>query len=255
MKRYSKLILILIPLIIAGCRRGGGSGSTSSVSDDSSTNPASQSVSGATISGSNNSNSASSTFSTEIIGVTKVATIATTGSTYQSRFGDGVSILNNEGTGEHASDFVTYFNENCEDPLLSEISGINVVSNTDTDKTIQEKDHLKIGSKTEGQSGELKLTFNYDVTNIEIKASAYYKSYKDWSTQEMTATVDTTAAILIDSTRTDLSTTEAAVPAPQVISKAYSQATKTITLSTDEVVEQDVGKRVFIDYIKITYIA
>ena len=259
MKKYSKLIVLLLPLIIAGCRRGGGSTTSSPTTVDPTTiNPTSGSITTTAASSSASSQSSeqsSNTFTTSIAGISKELTVATSGSYFTTAFSDGTSFIDDLGVvRDKGLEFVSYFNGDG-DPLLASILGKNVTSNTNQDKKLGEQDCLKIGSKNEGQIGELKLTFNYQVTKIEIEASAYYKAYEDWQTHQMTASVDTTAGISIDSERTSLETAEATIPTPKVISKSYASPVNTISLKADEVTEDDVGKRVFVNYIKITYIA
>ena len=258
MNKFIKISILLSALLLAGCRGGRGGSSATPTTVDPTLTPTSITTTGQSTTASSTPTTQptnTNTFTTSIQGISKESSVATTGSDFQSRFGDGISIINNEGEGTKASEFITYFNFFSGDSLLYKISGINVTSNTDQDKTIEERDHLKIGSKTAGQSGELKMEFNYEVTKIEISASAYYKAYKDWSTQEMTATVDTTASISIDGESTSLAASEGVAPEAKVITKSYASPTKIITITTPEVDENDVGKRAFVNYIKITYIA
>ena len=247
MKKYSKLIVLLLPLIIAGCRRGGGTTTSSSpTSDDPTTQATTGGQSTTASSGTSSSTEDTNTFTTSIAGVTREHLVTTSGSYFTSSFTSGVQIVNNKGTYIESSNFITFFNESCVDPLLWKIKGINVMAN----ETGDGENKLKIGSKNEGQDGELTLLFNYQVTKIELQALPYYKH----DTYHDTYNVDNTTSILIDNEKTSLACTAGAVPTPTAVTKSYSTPVNEITLSTPEC-DGDSGQRTFINSIKITYIA
>ena len=250
MNKFVKLSVLLVAILASSCRGGRGQSSSSqpmSSGDQPSSQVSPSSEQSTTASSQSSSQSEdTNTFSTSIAGISRELTVTTSGADFTDQFNSGVQIVNNVGTFVESSNFITFFNANALDPLLWKIAGINVMAN---ENGVGEN-KLKIGSKSEGAYGELSLMFNYDVTKIEISAMGFYK-YDSYNSKY---NVDTATSISIDDDKTSLACAENTVPTPVTVSKTYSTPTKLVKLSTDEC-DGSSGQRVFIDYIKITYIA
>lgn len=237
-------LVILSALLATGCR--GGRGATSSVQPTSNDNPTSGQQLTTASSVISTQSTDTNTFTTSIAGITKEATIITSGADFTDRFHDGVQIVNNEGTFIESSDFITYFNSFASDPVLWKIAGINVVVNQDGEGT----NHMKVGGKNSGQYGILKLQFNYQVTKIEIEALPYYK----YNSYGSTYNVDNETSISIDGEKTSLACTAGVVPEVTTVTKSYASPVNEIDITTEEC-DGTTPQRTFINSIKVTYTA
>lgn len=261
MNKCTKLLVLVSSLILAGCRGGRGS-STSLITSESSADPktettvspTSESTTGQTsittassISSSVSSSSIeTNTFTTSVAGVERTHIVTTSGSYFTEKFKSGVQIVNNIGEYKDSSEFITYFNADAQDPLLWKIAGINVMAN----ETGEGENKLKIGSKSAGQDGQLKLLFNYQVKEIKVEALPYYK----YDSYNKVYNVDTTTSLSIDGEKTSFECEAGVAPSPKTITKSYSTTVNEIILSTDEC-DGSNGQRTFINSIQITYIA
>ena len=237
-------LLILSALLATGCR--GGRGGTSQAISDTTVNPTSGQQSTTASSNASTQNTDTNTFTTSIAGISKEATVVTSGADFTERFHDGVQIVNNEGTFIESSDFITYFNSFASDPVLWKIAGINVMVNQDGEGG----NHLKVGGKNSGQYGILRLQFNYQVTKIELEALPYYK----YNSYGSTYNVDNETSISIDGEKTSLACTAGVVPAVTKVTKSYATPVNEISITTDEC-DGETPQRTFINSIKVTYTA
>lgn len=235
MNKLVKIFPLLTMFVLAGCRgRGGNSSNSTDGSNPSSGNTGGEHSTAGQSSMSQTTNPSSSS------GGGGLFYVNFADQTFTNTFHSGDHILNDLGTGGMIDEFVAYVNGLVSGGPLNTISGKNVMSNEDGEG----RNHLKIGSKSQYESGELTFTFNLSIVRVELYVQPYYKYYNS------TYNPDTSTSITIESQKTSLACSGEVLPKEKKITYSYDTPTHTVSITTDECDGVN-GQRVFLNKIGV----
>lgn len=234
MKTVLKINLLLISLMLVGCRRGPETSSSS------------QQI---TTGGEQSTSITSVTEITSIPTTTKTVKLITSGSSFGTTFPAGTQFSSTEQK-EQNSKLVNYFNNLSSDhELISSIDCESCASQFENKKDSSgSTSHLTFG--TQKSIGSFTLNLKYYIKEIKVNAQAYFSFYEDYQNPgSYIYNVDVGAKLKIESQEFDL---EAEAGKPTIaIDRTFilDSANKSIILGN---VETD-SHRVFINSIEITY--
>lgn len=236
MKALLKINLLLIPLLLIGCRRG----PSSSTSSEKITTDTQQQTSGIT-----------STGNPSVPTTTKTVKLSTSGASFGTEFPAGTQFSSTEQK-EQNSKLVKYLNSSCaQNDLISSIDCESCTSQFEYKKDSSgSTSHLTFG--TQKSIGSFKLNLNYFIKEIKVNAQAYFSYYEDYQNPgSYIYNVDVGAKLKIESQEFELEAEAGKPTVPTDKTYVLDIMDKSIALGNAEAESH----RVFINSIEITYYA
>lgn len=227
-----KLLILLLPLVLSGCRGGGQTTgeptsspiSTTSITSSPTIDPTTQQL------------------------VPQKVKISTFGGNFATMFSDGYSFINSNGD-KKIEDLLSYLNlwtvdSTYNSGLFNDIDGFSAFANTHETGN-EESVHLKIGDRK--GFGSMTFKTNKMILSVSIEAQAYYKTYSSGSFSGFN--VDETAAISLDDVNESLASPAGEPTQVHTIEKSYSSPCYSFSLSATKETQ-----RVFVNSITIEFL-
>lgn len=240
MKKLFKLNILLLVVLLAGCRgRNNNSGTTSTSSGGSST------TSAVTTSGGTTSSETSIT-SESIPSEEYKRKYTVNGENFGNNFNPGTQFSSTEHADQNKK-LVTYLNE--EHDYIKSIDCEGCASQAE-DKNNVSTCHLTLGSQK--ALGEFTINFKYYIKSVKIEALGYYSYYqKTWEEPVVTVyNTDLDPVLVIEDNEFPLEAEEGKPSPAKEVEFTLPAPKKSI-----KVANKEAGHRVFINSILITYYA
>lgn len=238
-KRLLFASLPLLPLVFCSCFSNGGSKPKKTTTD--ATSPEDSGVTVPTTSLSTDSEDPSTTVTQSTSESSSTEAVFLTSGTALPFSNYSIPINDKDSGKGNRNTLMESINSQVGDTLVSSISADSCTILTDDSSNNKEHFHLTVGSGS--SNGYIQFNFSKSYRQLEVHASAYYKTYSGGSSK------DENAKMIINGEEKNFTTINAD-PNPEVetFSITYSESKNSLRFAND-----DEKQRFYLDYIKIIF--